>query len=46
MNCYRLAKYYGQHPDTFLSLPLSKINRHLYWTDRLLQEAEAARERD
>jgi hypothetical protein len=42
--CYRLARYFHQHPDTFLNQPLSVISRHLYWTDVLLEQAAKARE--
>ena len=37
MNCYRLAKEYGQNPQVFLEKPFSQINRDLEWTDRLYE---------
>jgi hypothetical protein len=37
LDCYRLAKYYGRPPDEFLTLPLSKVNRHMMWTAKLIE---------
>lgn len=37
LDCYRLAKIYGRDPDDFLSKPLSAIQRHMKWTDKLNQ---------
>jgi hypothetical protein len=37
LDCYRLAKYYGRHPDDFLTLPLSSIRRHMRWTSKLIE---------
>ena len=44
--CYRLAKFYGQHPDSFLSSSLARIGAHLRRTNELLAEIEKARGRD
>jgi hypothetical protein len=38
LDCYRLAKFYGRHPDEFLSLPISAIRRHMNFTAQLLAE--------
>jgi len=43
IDCYKLAKMYGQHPNSFLCLPLTEIARHMRRTDELLaliQESE------
>jgi len=37
LNCYRLAKEYGQDPSVFLNKPFSQIDRDLEWTDRLYE---------
>jgi hypothetical protein len=37
LNCYRLAKEYGQDPEVFLNKPFSDIDRHCNWTDRLYE---------
>ena len=40
LDCYRLGKYYGCDPSLFLSKTLSEIDRHIYWTDMLLERVE------
>jgi len=37
VNCYRLAKEYGQDPQIFLNKPFSQIERDCIWTDRLYE---------
>lgn len=37
LDCYRLAKFYAQDPDVFLAKPVSAIQQHMRWTDRLLE---------
>jgi hypothetical protein len=43
---YRLAKFYGQHPDSFLEKTPTEIRRYLHWTNQMVkmdnevQEAE------
>ena len=53
LDAYRLAHFYGQHPDTFLSLPLDELAHHLADTIRLREvqrreraAAEAEREQE
>lgn len=35
LDAYRLAHFYGQHPDTFLNLPLDELAHHMAATIRL-----------
>ncbi len=44
LDCYRLAKYYGRNPDEFLAKPLSAIQRHIYWTGKLIEAQVKQRE--
>jgi len=37
LDCYRLAKWYSVNPETFLSMPLSDVRRHM---DRTIQLAK------
>jgi len=37
LNCYGLAKFYGQNPQVFLDKTFSQIDRDLEWTDRLTE---------
>ena len=37
LNCYRLAKEYGQDPQVFLKKTFSEIDRDCQWTDRLYE---------
>jgi hypothetical protein len=51
LNCYRLARTYGQHPDSFLKSALMTVEEHIGWTDKLfeageVQQAAAARRRN
>jgi hypothetical protein len=39
LDCYRLAKFYAVDPETFLRCPMSILNRHIMWTDRLIERA-------
>jgi len=41
LDCYRLARWYQQSPDVFLSMPLSHVKLHMYRSLQL-----AARIRD
>jgi len=43
-DCYWLARYYGRHPDEFLSLPMSEVFRHIHYTNRLIAEEAAEAE--
>jgi hypothetical protein len=45
MNCYRLAKYYNVPPDVFLKKPIGEIARDIYYTNKLIEEINAAQER-
>jgi hypothetical protein len=38
LNCYRLAKFYAISPSEFLRMPISEVNRHMHWTNKLLIE--------
>lgn len=38
LHCYRLAKFYGCHPDKFLNEPVSVLMSHMMFTDQLLIE--------
>jgi hypothetical protein len=44
IDCYRLANWYKQHPDVFLSIPLSEVRLHIRRTAQLWQIM--ARERE
>jgi hypothetical protein len=44
LNCYRLAKFYGLNPDHFLAMPVSKIRRHMLWTEKLIERMAAEQE--
>lgn len=44
LNCYRLADRFHQNPDVFLSMPISQIDSHIYWTIELIKAQRAARE--
>jgi len=35
LDCYRLARWYHQPPDYFLSMPLSEVRVHLTHTIKL-----------
>ena len=44
LDCYRLADRFHQIPDVFLEMPISAVDRHLYYTvmlHRKQQEANA-----
>jgi hypothetical protein len=45
LNCYKLAKYYAVAPDVFLRKPLSELNRDVFYTNRLIEEISATRDR-
>ena len=45
LNCYRLAKYYAVSPDVFLRKPMSELNRDVYYTNKLIVEINAERDR-
>jgi hypothetical protein len=34
-----LGKYYGVDPCIFLNKPFSELDRHVEWTDRLVERA-------
>jgi len=40
-----MARFYSRPPDEFLNMPMSVVERHMGWTDRLLATAEAQRPR-
>jgi hypothetical protein len=46
LDAYRLAHFYGQHPDAFLTLPLNELAAHMRDTIRLreVQRTERARQ--
>jgi len=45
LDCYRLARFYGQSPGHFLEQPLSAVARHVYWTDALMRKLEESDDR-
>jgi hypothetical protein len=45
LTAYRLAKYYSRPPGEFLAMPLMELERHAWWTDYLIETAEAKRPR-
>jgi hypothetical protein len=38
LECYKLAKFYGVHPDTFLVCDLRTVMRHRARTNQVLAE--------
>lgn len=46
LDCYRLAKYYGRAPDEFLSMSLSKIQKHMMWTSKLIEATRQSEDDD
>ena len=42
LDCYSLAKEYGRHPNEFLNLPITEIDRHRAWTSKLIQRKQEA----
>ena len=44
LDCYRLAKHYGQDPDEMLKKPLSVIARHMKWTSTLIERTRPIEE--
>lgn len=42
LNCYRLADRFHQNPDVFLSMKLSDIDRHVYYTIKLHKKQQDA----
>jgi hypothetical protein len=42
--CYQLAKHYHVDPDVFLSKNIGGVIRHMGWTQRMEEEANAERE--
>lgn len=46
LNCYRLADWYHQNPDLFLSMPISRIDDHLHYTAKLIDAKQRAQARD
>jgi hypothetical protein len=45
LNCYRLAQHYNQNPEVFTEMTLSRLDMHIYYTGRLIELREAARQR-
>lgn len=45
LNCYRLAQHYHQNPEVFTEMSLSRLDTHIYYTGRLIELREAARQR-
>lgn len=35
LDCYWLARWYHQCPDVFLSMPISHVQSHLFYTQRI-----------
>jgi hypothetical protein len=46
LNCYRLADRFHQNPETFLAMPLSRVEQHIYYTVRLIEAQNRARPHD
>jgi hypothetical protein len=40
-----MARFYSRPPAEFLAMPLSEVERHMVWTDRLLVNIETMRPR-
>lgn len=40
LQCYSLAKFYGTDPDVFLKKPISKIERAMNASNKLIERAE------
>jgi hypothetical protein len=38
IDCYRLARFYHQNPEVFLSMPFDEVKQHLMRTYQLRQE--------
>lgn len=39
LDCYRLARWYHQNPETFLAMPLSDVALHRHRTAQLVRLA-------
>jgi hypothetical protein len=35
LNCYRLARWYGQNPEVFLQMTVNEVRLHLQRTEQL-----------
>lgn len=48
LDCYRLARWYHQSPDVFLSMPLSEVRTHMIRTIELanIMRREAGADQD
>ncbi len=46
LNCYRLADRFHQDPTIFLEMPISQVDRHIYWTVELIKAQRAAQPDD
>lgn len=46
LDCYRLAKYYHQHPDVFLAMPLDEVRMHWNRTSQLIRQQQADSDAD
>jgi hypothetical protein len=46
LDCYWLAKWYSQSPETFLAMPLSDVRRHVYRTYQIMELRERAQQAD
>lgn len=44
LDCYRLARFYGQSPEVFLRMSLGEIRRHADWTNLLVEEINRQQE--
>jgi hypothetical protein len=44
LNCYRLADRFHQDPGVFLSMPITEIDRHVYFTVKLTKLQRAAQD--
>jgi hypothetical protein len=46
LDCYWLAKWYGQNPEIFLNLRCSDVRRHMLRTSQLSERMERDRADD
>jgi hypothetical protein len=40
-----LAKFYSVNPVEFLRMPLDEVDRHMYWTAKVVSAGEAQQRR-
>jgi hypothetical protein len=46
LDCYWLAHWYHQSPATFLSMPLTDVFTHVYWTKKIAELRQRSRDDD